>query len=158
VTQHDVIGRAATIGAVLATTLGLASCVAAAASAAVPEGAASQALAAEPLEEAAESAEEAEEATEEAAESSEGAAASSYVSSATPLPKDVERKIKRLTREINHVKSVRKRIHAKLVKLKQLPSTSKRREPTLTHAREKFRRKHTRLRHLRQERRKLAHS
>jgi len=161
VTQPDEIGRATITGALLVTTLGLAGSVATVASAAVPDEAVSQALAAAPVDESAESAEsaeEAEEAAEEAEEATEEAAASAYASSAKPLPKDVVRKIKRLTREIEHVKSVRRKLHAKIVELKQLPSTSKRRGPALARTRAKHKKKRLHLRNLRRERRALAHS
>jgi predicted RNase H-like nuclease (RuvC/YqgF family) len=156
------MGQARTIGALLVATLALSGSVTAAAWAAVPEETVNHALAAEPSRAGAESAEDAAEAPEEAAEVTEEAAevteAAADVSAAKQPPRYVVRKIKRLTREIDHVRSVRRRLRTKLVELRHLPSGSTRRERAIPYTREKLRKKRKRLRNLRRERRKLWQS
>jgi hypothetical protein len=157
--QPEPMERRRIVGVLLVAALALTGIATAVASAAVrgtAGGGVSLSRQTEPAQ--GESAAEAIESTEEADESAREASESAGTVRENSPSRYVMRRIKRLTRVISRVKSQRQRLRAKLAEVKRLPLTSKRREPAIQHAREKFRKKRKRLRQLRRERRKLRRS
>ena len=129
----------------LIAMLGLIWGVSAVPSAAASEAATSQTVTAEQGEAAAELAEEADIASEEAIEAA----------NASKVPWHVLRKLRKIARDIGHVKGRKHRLKTKLAKLENLPPTSKRRAAAIARTEEKLRKERRRLRHLREKRWKL---
>jgi hypothetical protein len=137
--------RKRNFGVLLVAMLGLIWGVSTAPSAAASEEATSQVVAAEQSEAAAELAEEAAVEGEEADEAAD----------ASKVPWHVLRKLRKIARDIGHVKGRKHRLKTKLAKLEKLPPTSKRRAAAIARTEEELRRERRRLRHLREKRWKL---
>jgi hypothetical protein len=141
------MGRKRNFGALLVAMLGLIWGVSAVPSAAASEEATSPAVAPAQSEAAAELAEEADIASEEALEARD-------VTATAKVPWHVLRKLRKIARDIGHVKGRKHKLKTKIAKLEELPPTSKRRA-AIPRLEEELRRERRRLRHLREKRWKL---